>query len=453
MHEPGGTDMMAGTRRTGHGASRRAFTIAIALALALIGAGLPAAAGAAATTSGTVAFESNRAGNMDIFTMTGAGAGQAQLTSDPADDIDPAWSPDGRKIAFASRRGNDLNIWVMNADGTGQVAVTSGPASDRYPTWAPDGTRIAFRRDTGAQSDIYVVGANGVAAPVTTGALADQPAWSPDGTRIAFVSTRDGNDEVYVMNADGTGQRNLSANAASDRSPHWSPDSARIIFRSLRLPAEGRELFVMAPDGSAQSAFASSPGADRTPSFAPDGSGAVFATGRFGNQDIASAGLDGTGLRQLTFDPASDDEPVWTAAGPAAAVVAPGAGGGAGAGAGATVARDLVAPKLTVKIARRQHLSRAIRVIARCSEGCTLRVSASVRTRGRRGAPRSRVYIRKLTAGRATPVRLKLSRSRLAVIRRSLRRGTRVQATVTAIAADAAGNLAPRVRRGTRLLR
>ena len=407
----------------------------------------PAAAGAAATTAGTVAFESNRAGNFDIFTMTGAGAGQARLTTDPADDLDPAWSPDGRKIAFASRRGNDLNIWVMNADGTGQVQVTSGPASDRYPTWAPDGTRIAFRRDTGAQSDIYAVGASGVATPLTTGALADQPAWSPDGTRIAFVSTRTGNDEIFVMAADGSGQQDVSNNPASDRSPHWSPDSARIIFRSLRLPVEGREIFMMAPDGSGQAALASSPGADRTPSFAPDGSGVVFATGRFGNQDIASIGRDGTGLRQLTIDPATDDEPTWSAAGAPATVA------GAGGAGGATVARDLVAPKLTLKIARRQHLRRAIRVIATCSERCTLRLSAAVRTRGRKRAARSRVYIRTLAASHATPLRIKLSRSRLAVIRRSLRRGTRVQATVTVIAADAAGNLAPRATRGTRLLR
>jgi dipeptidyl aminopeptidase/acylaminoacyl peptidase len=416
---------------------------ALACALAALS---PAAAGAAATTSGTIAFESNRAGSFDIFSMAATGGGQARLTSDPADDLDPAWSPDGRRIAFASRRGNDLNIWVMNADGSGQVAVTSGPGSDRYPTWAPDGTRIAFRRDTGAQSDIWVVGPNGVAAPITSGALADQPAWSPNGSQIAFVTTRDGNDEVYVMNADGTGQRNLSANPASDRSPHWSPDSARIIFRSLRLPAEGRELFVMAPDGSGQSAFASSPGADRTPSFAPDGSGAVFATGRFGNQDIASIGIDGSGLRQLTIDPATDDEPTWSGTAAPPTVAAPGGGP-------ATVARDLTPPKLTLRIARRQHLRRAVRLVATCSERCTLRVSASVRTRGRRGAPRSRVYIRKLIAGRATVVRVKLSRGRLAVIRRSLRRGSRVSATVTALAADAAGNLAPRVRQGTRLLR
>jgi len=172
----------------------------------------------------------------------------------------------------------------------------------------------------------------------------------------------------------------------------------------------------------------------------------VFATGRFGNQDIATIGLDGSGLRQLTIDPSIDDEPTWTAAAPAAVLTA---GGARGAG----VARDLAAPRLTLRIAKRQHLRRAIRVIATCSERCTLRVSAAVKVRGRRGAPRTRVYVRTLSAGRATPVRVRMSKTRLLAVRRSLRRGGRVQATVTAIAADAAGNLAPRVRRGTRLLR
>lgn len=431
---------------------RRARAIAIALAACAAAAIAPAAAGAAATTAGTIAFESNRAGNFDILTMAATGGGQARLTTDAADDLDPAWSPDGRRIAFATRRAGTLDIWVMNADGSGQTPVTTGPGADRHPTFSPDGTRIAFRRDTGAQSEIWIADASGAHA-ITTNALADQPAWSPDGSRIAFVSTRDGNDEIYVMGADGSGQRNLTVNPASDRSPHWSPDGSRIIFRSLRLPAEGRELFVMAPDGSGQAAFASSPGADRTPSFAPDMSGAVFATGRFGNQDIATIGLDGSGLRQLTIDPAIDDEPAWTGAAPVAVVAAPGAaGGGPGAAGAGTVARDLTAPKLTVRVAGRQRLAKAIRLIARCSERCTLRVSASVRTRGRRGAPRTRTYVRTLRPGRATLVRVRMSRTRIAIVRRSLRRGTQVRALVTAVAADGAGNLAPRVRRGTRLI-
>jgi Tol biopolymer transport system component len=435
------------------------FRIRAALAagtLALLGVTAAGAQGAA-TTAGSIAFESNRAGNYDIFTMAATGGGQAALTVDPADDLDPAFSPDGGRVAFTSRRDGELHIWVMNSDGSGQAAVTSGTGSDRFPTWSPDGSRIAFRRRIGAQSDIWTVVPGSEPQRLTTGALADQPAWSPDGAHIAFVTTRDGNDEIYSMAADGSGQRDLSSNPASDRAPNWSADSAHIIFRSLRDPAEGRELFVMNADGSGQAPLASSPGADRTPSFAPDMSGVVFATGRFGNQDIATVGLDGTGLRQLTVDPATDDEPVWSAAAPPA-VVAPGVSGGPAAGSGlpgapAAVTRDLTAPKLTVRLAKRQHLRRAITLIATCSERCRIRVAATVRTRGRKGAPRSRTVFRVLPARRAVRVRLKLSRARLAAVRSSLSRGARVVATVTAIATDTAGNGAPTVRRSARLIR
>jgi dipeptidyl aminopeptidase/acylaminoacyl peptidase len=426
--------------------------------LALLGLSAAGAQGAA-TTSGSIAFESNRAGNYDIFTMAASGGGQAALTVDPADDLDPAFSPDGGRIAFASRRSGELAIWVMNADGSGQAPLTSGAGSDRYPTWSPDGSRIAFRRRLGAQSEIWVVAPGNEAQQVTTGALADQPAWSPDGAHIAFVTTRDGNDEIYSMNADGSGQRDLSSNPASDRSPHWSSDGSRIVFRSLRDPSEGRELFTMNADGGGQTPLASSPGADRTPSFAPDLSGVVFATGRFGNQDIASVGLDGSGLRQLTVDPATDDEPVWSAAAPPLFVApglagAPGAGGGpGGAGGAGAVARDLTAPKLRVRLGSRQHLRRAISLVATCTERCRVRLAATVRTRGRKGAPRSRTVFRVLPAGRSVRVRVKLSRARLAVVRRSLSRGARVTATVTLIATDSAGNSARPLRRHVRLIR
>src|SRR4029079_852794 len=147
-----------------------------------------------------------------------------------------------------------------------------------------------------------------------------------------------------------------------------------------------------ASDGSGQAPFASSPGADRTPSFAPDMSGAVFATGRFRKQDIAPIGLDGTGLRQLTIDPSIDDEPTWTAAAPVGVLAA-----GAGAAGTASVARDLAAPRLTLRLAKRQHLRRAIRVIATCSERCTLRVSAAGEVHRSRGAPRTLEDVRPLS--------------------------------------------------------
>ncbi len=48
---------------------------------------------------------------------------QLQLTTSAADDVDPAWSPDGAKIVFISNRDGNFEIYVMNADGSKPDAV------------------------------------------------------------------------------------------------------------------------------------------------------------------------------------------------------------------------------------------------------------------------------------------------------------------------------------------
>ena len=55
--------------------------------------------------------------------IDGGGAGDA-LTSGPAFDMQPRFSPDGKRIAFTSDRGGLFNIWVMDADGSNPTAVS-----------------------------------------------------------------------------------------------------------------------------------------------------------------------------------------------------------------------------------------------------------------------------------------------------------------------------------------
>ena len=113
-----------------------------ALVTLLAGLALLSAGTASATVPGTNGKIAHvRDG--DVWTMNADGANQQNLTSSPAAETDPAFSPDATKLAFA--RAGD--IWVMRADGTDQTNLTNNPAPDRDPAWSPDGTKIVFMSD------------------------------------------------------------------------------------------------------------------------------------------------------------------------------------------------------------------------------------------------------------------------------------------------------------------
>ena len=170
------------------------------------------------------------------------------LTSHAADDWQPAWSPDGRRIVFGSDRAGLAEIYVMNADGSGVTRLTNNSGDDRLPAWSPDGARIAFASNRGRNDEIYVMNADGSGVRRLTNNGYD-PSWSPDGRRIAFMSDRDGDWEIYVMNADGSGVGHLT-NDGYD--PSWSPDGRRIgrpRRRALRRRPAGLDR--RSPDGTA----------------------------------------------------------------------------------------------------------------------------------------------------------------------------------------------------------
>jgi len=75
--------------------------------------------------------------------MDADGSNQTRLMTNPADDREPAWSPDGSKLAFA----RNFEIYAMNADGTGQTQLTHNTAGgDEWPTRLGCG-RLDRRRD------------------------------------------------------------------------------------------------------------------------------------------------------------------------------------------------------------------------------------------------------------------------------------------------------------------
>jgi Tol biopolymer transport system component len=195
----------------------------------------------------------NGDGNTDIYVMDSDGLHQKPLTTGPAQDEDPEWSPDRKHIAFHTRRDGNLEIYVMNADGSAPKRLTNNPAPDTNPTWSPDGRRIAFESSRDLNREIYVMNADGTgqATRLTNNPAQDfDPSWSPDGSQIAFASDRDRNREIYVMNADGSGPARLTNDPATDYGPSWSPDGTRIAFHSNRIRGDDKyDVYYVDADG------------------------------------------------------------------------------------------------------------------------------------------------------------------------------------------------------------
>lgn len=129
----------------------------------------------------------------DIYTINVQGLDRSRLTSDRADDSDPAYSPDGRLIAFSSNRNGRHNIWIMNADGTQARELTS--AGGREPTWSPDGQELAYGTLYGPLSDptsgvLWVVTiATGETRQITYHRVADAQPLDVGSTATNLVAT------------------------------------------------------------------------------------------------------------------------------------------------------------------------------------------------------------------------------------------------------------------------
>jgi Tol biopolymer transport system component/polyisoprenoid-binding protein YceI len=142
----------------------------------------------------------------------------------------PDWSPDGRRIAFMSETGVDGTgkISIMRTDGSGVRQFAGTPTSDSEPRWSPDGRSIAVSAYGGPSNDdvaVIDVGSGRFRRLTHAPGYEDSPAWSPDGRRIAYV--KDG--AVHVMRADGSGDRAIGG-GRKDTGPAWSPDGRRLSW-------------------------------------------------------------------------------------------------------------------------------------------------------------------------------------------------------------------------------
>src|SRR5260221_457626 len=92
----------------------------------------------------------------DLYTLPAVGGAATRLTSGPAFDSQPRWSPDGKRIVFLSDRSGAQNIWLCDPDGSHGKALTKG-TNNLYasPVWTPDGNYVVVSRTSGVLGSVY----------------------------------------------------------------------------------------------------------------------------------------------------------------------------------------------------------------------------------------------------------------------------------------------------------
>ncbi|MCI0708999.1 MAG: VWA domain-containing protein [Chloroflexi bacterium] len=260
-----------------------------------------------------IAFASDRDGDSEIFIMNGDGTNVVQLTFNEVTDDKPSWAPGGSQLAFESNLDGDYDIYIMNDDGSNITKLTDNDFDDWGPSWSADGSMIAYHGTGDGDIEIYVMNADGSnSRQLTTNNIATDrsPEWSPDSTLLVYFSDESGGREIYTVNINNGSITRITTDEWYDGHPDWSPDGTLFAFSSTRTSANS-EIFTMSVDGSNKRRLTDFVGTDEDPSWSPDGSMIVFENTASGNWDIWIINADGTGLQQLTNDPATDWSADW----------------------------------------------------------------------------------------------------------------------------------------------
>jgi Tol biopolymer transport system component len=190
----------------------------------------------------------------DIYTLPVSGGEAKLLREGHAFEVQPRFSPDGKRISFTSDAGGGDNIWIMNTDGSDAHQVTK--ESFRLlnnAVWTPDGQYIVARKHFTSERSLgagemwmyHMAGGEGVQLTKRKNDQQDagEPWVSPDGRYVYFSEdmasggyfqyNKDPNSQIYVIRRydreEGTVENVIQGPGGAIR-PQISPDGKKLAF-------------------------------------------------------------------------------------------------------------------------------------------------------------------------------------------------------------------------------
>ena len=194
-----------------------------------------------------------------IYAFDVATKSYTQLTWGDWDDSSPAWSPDSRLIAFQSNRDTvdgsyNSDIFVVSTSdttkGTSTRRITSEPGQDEDPAWSPDGRLIAYTRQPSGEpaSLIYdpahlavIPAEGGTPRPLTVAMERPvySPRFAPDGRSVYVMMEDSGEQHLVRVPFDGsTPERVIKGARSVDAYDLLKDGSAVALVSEPTLPNE-----------------------------------------------------------------------------------------------------------------------------------------------------------------------------------------------------------------------
>ena len=203
-----------------------------------------------APNSEEVAFSREEAGIRSIFVKDLSSGEEKRLTRGDYDDIQPAWSPDGKTILFVRSRKSkvklepgdvfgsfsDGDIWLIDLATQKETRLVENGFN---PDYSPDGQRIALDASWAGPRRIWAVDNRGynpqqLTSDTSEGSSHVRPRWSPDGKKVVFQSIERTKFDVRVFDLTKGKSIWVTNDAVQDLNPAWSPSGRFIYFSSYR---------------------------------------------------------------------------------------------------------------------------------------------------------------------------------------------------------------------------
>lgn len=250
------------------------------------------------------------------YTMDPNGNDEAELL--PGSHQLSRWSPDGEFISITATDGSRVLAATIRPDGSdyAELPIADPTLNLGCMVWSPDATRLACEGwdDTDpTRNGIYTINASdgGDLQRVTTspGGNHDLPGdYAPDG-RLLFARIAPDQEAGQLMVVDSDGGEPLQLIAGTYGTPRLSPDGQTILADHDSL------LYLIPLDGGPTTSIhlgGAEDGVAWGGSWSPDGEWIVFSLAApGGTADIYRVRPDGSGLFQITSDPAQEEWADW----------------------------------------------------------------------------------------------------------------------------------------------